>query len=109
MSYQDEQEIAAWLLEPTPRRSHGGPADWGLGRLRVVDGGPPPVGRGAVRLRELEARERAVSRREMRVTVTGYMVACALAVECLLALLVVGWGNHRLPAPLPSATTTGAR
>ncbi len=58
MSYQDEQEIAAWLLEPTPRRSgeHGvaGPADWGLGRLRVVDGGPPRGDefRGAMRLPE---------------------------------------------------------
>ncbi len=115
MSYQDEAEIAAWLLEPTPRKSQGGPADWGIGRLRVIPGGPRTAGDDFIaRVAELDRLDKEFRRREMRLAVLGWTVALAMAVEVLLAVFMMDWGNHRLPATprpldLPPATTTGAR
>lgn len=102
-----------WLgLAEWPWRGGVTPREWGLDQLRIMPGGLRPESAAsrslAAREREVTHRERAVERRERCVAVLGWAVAFALALEVLLALLVVGWGNQRLPAARGSAGGPGS-
>jgi hypothetical protein len=108
-----ERDMAEWLR--STGRGGATPDDWQVRPLRIVPGGPRPESPAGqqftAQLRELGRRERAVRRQELRLTIVSYMVAFALALEVLLAVLVVEYGNHRLDAPsaTSAASTTERR
>lgn len=100
-----------WVIdEPFPAGGNT-PGEWNLSELRIVPGLRPESAASrslAARERELDRRERLVRLRERSLAVVGYVVLLALALECVLALAVMRYGNERLAASMPP-TLAGQR
>lgn len=98
-TWEGWRELAEW-----PHRGGVTPREWGVEHLTISPGGLRPESRAgrelAARAAELDRHAGRLRRWELRLTVLSYSIAFALALEVLLALVVVGYGNRRLATPI---------
>jgi hypothetical protein len=99
--------MSDWMSDWDGHAARTSPHEWGVGRLEVVEGGPRRDWLAESRYATLEYRERELTRRELRLTITGYVLAASICLEVVLALVVIGYGNRRLPVPLSPAAVRG--